>query len=126
MYIEENVNPKKKKTGDCVIRAVTKATGQDWHKVFFELCKLGDSMCEMPNSTNVVEQYLKQFGFVRVSYKVRRGDKRPTVKSFCRDHPKGVYVLRVANHEVCAINGNYYDIWDCGDCAVYSWLEKVK
>ena len=126
MWINENVNPKGKKVDDCAIRAVTKATGQDWHRTFFDLCKIGDSLCEMPNSLKTQEEYLRKFGFVKKSYKVRKGEKRPTVRSFCRDHPKGTFVLRVANHVVCMIDGNYYDTWDCGDCAVYCWFEKVR
>lgn len=124
MFIKENVNPKGKKTDDCVIRALTKATGQDWHKVYFDCCKIGDSLCDMPNSLETIEIYLNRFGFIRKSYKVRRGELRPTVRSFCLDHQKGIYVLRVAHHTVCVIDGKYYDTWDCGECAVYSWFEK--
>lgn len=43
-YIYKNVNPKNKKVDDCVIRAVTLATGQDYKKVFFDLCKAADAV----------------------------------------------------------------------------------
>jgi hypothetical protein len=127
MYIEENVNPKKRKVDDCAIRAVVKATGRDYRKVYFELCKIGDQVLNMPNSTEVLEKYLiENCGFIPGKIKVVKGSKRPTVRSFAMEHRTGTYILRVANHITVVVNGNYYDIWDCGDCAVYKYWSKLS
>ena len=32
-YIEYNMNPKNKKTGDCVVRSISFATNKKWEKV---------------------------------------------------------------------------------------------
>ena len=36
-YINYNPNPKRKLVGDCVIRAISKATGNDWEDVYLDL-----------------------------------------------------------------------------------------
>jgi len=37
-FVFYNPNPLKKHVGDCVIRAISKATGQTWEKTYTELC----------------------------------------------------------------------------------------
>ena len=38
-FIYFNPNPSKKLVGDCVIRAISKLTGQDWRDVHTDLCR---------------------------------------------------------------------------------------
>lgn len=120
-----NPNPKKNKAGDCVIRAICKATNRDWDSVFTDLIKLAFEMKYMPNDSEVWHEYLKRNGFVRHSLKVKKGQKRIRVNEFAERHKKGTYILKVANHIVACVDGYYYDTWDCGDCAVYSYF-KLK
>ena len=49
---------------------------------------------------------------------------RYTVREFCRDHPKGIYVLGLGTHVVTAIDGDYYDIWDSGDETVQYYFRR--
>lgn len=126
MYIYRNLNPKGKKVGDCVIRAVALATGIEYRKVFFELCKLADQLCDMPNSTDVFGKYLVDHGFTKAVYKVPKGSKRDTVESLVAKHKKDILVIRVAGHTTCGYHGNIVDIWDCSDCAVYTyWIKEM-
>ena len=37
MFIQYNPNPEGKSTGDCVIRALTKALNKSWEQVYVEL-----------------------------------------------------------------------------------------
>ena len=121
-----NPNPKKnEKIGDCVVRAMCKATGKDWDTVYKELCELGFELKAMPNDNITWQEYLKRNGFERKKISIKKGQKRPTVDQFARENRKGIYVLRVTHHLVTSHEGYYYDTWDCGRKAVYSYWEKT-
>lgn len=48
-----------------------------------------------------------------------------TVADFCKDHPRGLYVLAVNNHVVCVQNGDWFDTWDSGDeIPAYYWSKE--
>lgn len=118
-------NPKKNdKVGDCVVRAMCKATDKDWDTVFKRLCNIAYKMKAMPNSDDVWQAYLIEHGFVYNKLSVKRGSKRPTVDSFTRDNKAGTFVLRVANHVVTAQDGYSYDTWDSSDCSMYGYWSK--
>lgn len=119
-----NPNPLKKETGDCVVRAICKATGKDWDTVYMEIGKLGFEMKEPPNYRSVWKKYLENNNFIYHSIPVKKGSKRPTVASFAETHTKGTFVLRVAKHIVTCEDGYYYDLADFADSAVYSYYEK--
>jgi hypothetical protein len=61
-----------------------------------------------------------------VGAKAAKGTRRGTVDSFAQAHPKGRYLLRVANHFVTVVDGFYYDIWDCGCKSVYGYYKKER
>lgn len=116
--------PSKHKDGDCVVRAVCKATDMEWFDVYDELCRIGRKLQRMPNSDKTYKKMLVDRGFEYCGLKMEKGSKRLTVKEFARKHKKGTYVLRVAGHVVTVVNGKYYDIFDSGDYCVYSYFWK--
>lgn len=123
MYIYYNPNPNNKLVGDCVIRAMTKATGKRWDEVYDEICSIGKTVKDMPSSNSVWGTYLKYEGFKRHIIPNSCPDCY-SVKDFCRDNPQGIFVLGLDGHVVCVLNGNYYDTFDCGDeCPQYYWSE---
>ena len=63
MYAYFNDNPLSKKTGDCVIRALSLVTGYTWEQVYIDLSLKGLLMGEWGNSNPVWEQYLRQKGY---------------------------------------------------------------
>ena len=119
-----NPNPKKLEAGDCVVRALCKATDKEWDVVYKELFEIGFELKVMPNDDKAWKHYLKELGFIEHKISNKKGSKRPTVESFSRNNKKGVYVLRVANHVVTCSEGYYYDLWDCGDSSLYGYWEK--
>lgn len=38
MYIYYNPNPSGKQVGDCVIRGISKVTGQNWDETYLDIC----------------------------------------------------------------------------------------
>lgn len=62
-YVFFNNNPKKQRVGDCVIRAIGKAVGQDWTDAYIGLCSEGLVFKDLPSSNYVWGMYLKKYGF---------------------------------------------------------------
>lgn len=121
-----NPNPKKVETSDCVVRALCKATGKDWDTVFEELIEIGREHKVMPHSDEAWKMYVEQYGFIKHSIKVVKGQRRLRVDGFARTlGKKGTFLLNVANHLVTSVDGYYYDTWDCGDKMVYNYFEYI-
>ena len=106
---------------DCTTRAFCAALNKSWMDIFKAQIDISLEICDMPNSTRVLDCMFKKYGFVKCSYK--RGQKRETIKLFCKNHPVGTYILRLAGHIVCVKDGRYYDAWDSGDMTAYSYYE---
>ena len=114
MWIEYNPNPIAKRVGDCAIRAVSKATGQEWERTYIDLVLEGYSMCDMPSSNAVWGEYLRNNGFER-GIVPNECPNCFTLNDFCQAYPQGTYVVALPNHAVAVIDGNYYDEWDSGN-----------
>lgn len=114
-----NPNPCGKSTSDCAIRAVAKATGQDWGAAYIKLCAIGYDQCDLPNADYVWGAYLRDLGFRRRSLP---DSDCYSVRDFAADHPCGTYVLATGTHAVTVVDGDYYDAWDSGDAIpIYYW-----
>ena len=107
-----NPNPSNgQRVGDCTVRALCKAIGQDWETTYVGLSLFGFSLSDMPSANRVWGAYLK-----------KNGQYVYTVDDFCRDHPTGIYVLGIDGHVVCVKDGYYYDTWDSGEeVPIYYW-----
>ena len=132
MFIFHNENPDKKRTIDCVIRAVSFVTDQDWDSTLVGIMIECIKNHDMPEVNYVWAGYLQKFGFEKhmipnacpLCY---------TVKDFCRDHPEGTYLLVIigygseGGHVVAVKDGDYYDIWDSGnEVPTYYWTRERR
>ena len=118
MFKRYNPNPCGKKVGDCVIRAISKATGQDWHTTYINLAIYGLQNCDMPSSNVVWEKYLTDKGYSR------KWANFETIEHFCEEHPKGKYILATGSHVVAVENGDYYNVWRSGQERIRYYFEK--
>ena len=126
MYSELNINPQKKQTGDCVIRAIGTATDTEWDYVFLDLMVKAFQMKEMPSQNNVWGAYLRDKGFTRHIIEDTCLDGY-TVNDFTLDHPKGRYILGTGSHVIAVIDGNHYDVWDSGEeIPLYYFTKEVN
>ena len=123
-FIKRNPNPDNSYVGDCVIRALSIATGDSWHDIYLDLCVQGLLFSDMPSSNRVWGEYLKNRGYHRYIIP----DSCPhcyTIRDFTMDHPIGTYILGTGTHVVTVIDGNYLDSWDSGDeTPVYYWHKE--
>ena len=120
-----NPNPRNHiKASDCTIRAVCAVTGLSWYEVFDKMVALARENCAIPNCNSIRTDRMKLFNLKKITLpKVKRGGKRPTVETWCEQHPEGKYILGVTRHEVAVVNGKFYDTWCSGGYSVYSAWE---
>ena len=111
-------------TGDCVIRALCKATGWSWKKayVFAFLSTIKEQ--HMPNTKEGERVLYEKLGYKWHAHNNRK--QRPSVIEFAKAHPTGTYVLQLSRHHVCVSDGSYHDIWDCGTRKIYGYYEKPE
>jgi hypothetical protein len=122
-----NLNPKLRRSADCVIRALAYADGKDWNIVYKELCEIGFKYKIMPDEKSCFERYLKKHGFVKHKMPKHYDGTRYTVEQFLddawdycgfEDETHAVkMVISVAQHLTSAdVDCDYstlFDTWDC-------------
>ena len=103
-----NENPNGEHIGDCVVRAITLASGLPYEEVKYKLWLNGELHdCDCISKfcySNFIENVL--------GYKQIPCDDL-TVGEFADEHPFGVYLIRINGHLTCIKNGQCYDIWNC-------------
>lgn len=113
----KNVNPKGKKTGDCVVRAIALALRRDYYEVYDELYRLSVKLGFIVNDKRVEEKFLLNCGFTKHKQPKKPNGRKYTigeVDKLCRDD---VIVISCAHHLTVVLNGTLYDTWDCrGKC----------
>ena len=79
----------------------------------------------MPSSNMVWPNILLKSGYVERSLFKHCKDCY-TVEDFCREHPKGTFVLCSGSHVLYVQDGNYYDSWQSGRVTPIYYFEKVS
>ena len=120
-----NLNPMGKSVGDCTVRAIAIATGSAWFDTYLDLCLTGMVMADMPSANAITTAYLKKNGFRRRTIPDECPDYY-TISDFCKDHPKGTYIIGTGSHLTTVIDGDLWDSWDSSnECPVY-YFEKME
>lgn len=123
MFKYYNPHPSERRTGDCVIRALTKAIGKSWQDVYVDLCIEGYMSCDLPSANFIWGKYLIRNGFKR--------DIIPTdcpecytIEDFSHEHPNGIYVVGTGTHAVAVLDGDIYDAWNSsGEQPIYFYYK---
>lgn len=123
MYQFYQPNPQEKRTDDCVIRALTKALGVDW-----DTASIYAIVQQIRDSDIYVKNYVWGNLLLRNNFtKHHLPDSCPdcyTVKDFCNDHKKGLYVLGTGDHVLTVVDGDYYDSFDSGNMIPIVYYRK--
>ena len=123
-YVLYNPNPTGKNVGDCTVRALSKALGQNWDETYTGLALQGFIIGDMPSANAVWGSYLRRNGFTRSIIPDNCPDCY-TVKDFADEHPNGTYILALSGHVVCLQNGVLFDSWDSGgETPLYYWHKE--
>ena len=125
MWKQHNENPVNNRVGDCVIRAISTALGQTWDCTFVGLCIESIMMYDLPSSNAVWGSYLARKGYHRKA--IPNKCQCYTVEDFCRDNPKGTYILGTGTHALTVIDGNHYDSWNSkSECPIYYFTKDEE
>jgi hypothetical protein len=123
MWKKHNENPANARVGDCVVRAISTALGQDWVKTYAELCIEGLLFYDLMSSNSVWASYLAKKGYKRVA--IPNNCNCYTVEDFCKENPHGTYILGTGTHALTVIDGNHFDSWDSSqECPIYYFKKE--
>lgn len=126
MWQQYNPNPVGNRVGDCTVRAVSAALDMSWSEAYLGMCVEGLVLGDMPSANRTWGSFLERNGFKRKLIEADC-DKCYTVRDFCRDHPKGTFVLCISGHAVAAKDGCYWDSWDSADeIPLFYWSKEEK
>lgn len=127
-YKYYNPNPKNKRVGDCVIRAIAKALDIDWSEAYILAITEGYSQKDMPSSNYVWGLVLKKHGFEKFLI-AENNDCVDciTAEAFCLLHSHGTYVLGFGSHVATVKDGYIYDSWDStNEIPLYYWKKVIE
>ena len=119
-----NPNPAGRAVGDCAVRALAKALGEDWETAYAELARNAFQMADMPSSNGVITATLRQHGYTRKAIPNTCPDCY-TFEQFAEEHPDGTFILGTGNHVATIQDGQIWDAWDSSnEIPIYYWEEK--
>lgn len=125
MYQYYNPNPSARSVGDCSIRAISKALGIDWEKAYAKVVVNGFRMNDMPSSDSVWGSVLRMNGFYRDIVPNTCPDCY-TMEDFCRDNPRGTFVLGTGTHVATIKDGVLFDSWNSlREVPIYVWYNEI-
>ena len=122
-YIYMNMNPIKRNTNDCVVRALSLVMGKSWEDIYLELAYEGLSLYDMMEANSTWGNYLKKNGFIQ-SLLPNTCPLCYTLRDFCKDNPYGSYIVATGSHVIAVIDGDYYDTTDSGNEIVTYFFYK--
>ena len=142
-FLYNNVNPKNKINGDCVIRAIANAMNKTWDEVNEDLFKYSVKYKTVLNDRHTFEKYLKDNNWVKCKQPRKENNKRYTGKEYVdklndqKEIIKSIYndninqIISIGGHHLSCIifRNNQFrieDIWDCSEwCVGNYWYYKV-
>lgn len=120
-----NANPKNKRTGDCVIRAIATVTKQSWDRVLRDLTELAIHYGQMVDDKVLYQKYLQKLGFVKYNQPKKFDGTKYTGSEWLRKYPNMTCIAHIGGHHLVAIiEGKIWDIWNStGGCIGNYWIK---
>lgn len=128
-YHFHDANPKEKKTGDCVLRALSVVFDKPWDDVLDELVAYAHKYKQMPDDNILYTKYVKDNGYVQVKQPKHSDGRKLSGSELCSalggifaEHP---VLIKIGTHHLSAIasvkdeRGLYHykvvDTWNCSE-----------
>ena len=101
-----NANPKDRRTGDCVLRAISLSTGKSWDEVLDDLVEIAHKYKIMVNDPSCYDRYLQSLGFTKMKQPRKADNTKYTGSEFCEYLKR----FRIGEYDVVAHIGGYHII----------------
>ena len=129
-YEYENLNPKGKLVGDCVVRAIAKVCNQSWEVTIREMTELGIKHGMVLNDKKLYPLYLKSKGFAQMKEPRKIDNTKMSIKEWLDSngylwHNCKIVVNVGSHHLSCIIDEKIHDTWDCSNCTMHKWWVKL-
>lgn len=132
-FIKKNINPRSRKCGDCVIRAIAFATGESWEMTLENLCAIGLKIKTPPNDKSAYEKYLSQRGFIKCKQPRKADGSKFLIsqidelinKTYFDGKPIEAVVISCANHLTVVTDNTCFDTWDCRGKTICNYYVKT-
>lgn len=125
-----NVNPKKRRTGDCSTRALVTTLDISYEEAIKLQAEVAIKTCYGITDKEVMEGVLKKFGYVKMKQPRKPNGKKYMVHELdellTEDEMEDGVLVTVANHHTCIKYGVVVDTWDCRRKTVGNYYVKVK
>lgn len=121
-----NANPKNKKTSDCVIRAITLATGKDYYEVLDEIILVSKKSGFMITDKKCIEKYLEQLGYTKYKQPRKLNNTKYLVGEIMEVTNSKNVIVSCAGHLTVVVNGVLNDIWDCRYKCISNYYVKSE
>lgn len=124
-YVNKNINPKNKKTCDCVIRAIALASDKSYEEVYRELVEISLRTGYFITEKRTYDKYLEKIGFVKMK-QPRKGDGTKYIVKEIDEliSSSQTVIVSVAHHLTCVKEHICYDLWDCRHKSVGNYYIK--
>lgn len=126
-FIRFNANPKGRKTGDCVVRAICTALNESWEDTYRGMLDVALETGYAISCKDNFAEYLRRKGYDKQKMPKKPSGKKYTIREFCDELAKSkyTYIINIANHVTVVRNKNVYDLWDCSGKSVLNyWIIK--
>lgn len=124
IWIRYNANPVGNRVRDCAQRAISAALNVDWDTASDMIYEMAKGMGTTTDDDNAWGAVLRRAGFYRAIIP-NTCPECYTMTDFCRDHPRGVFVVKMPEHVATVIDGKLYDTWDSSsEIPIYYWYRR--
>lgn len=115
-WLEKNVNPKNKKTCDCVVRALSVALDKPYEEMYRELFEYSLKVGWFISDIRTYEHYLKHVhGIQKVPQPRKSGGGWFTIAEYFRGEIASgkTYIVSTRGHLTVIKDGTLVDSWNC-------------
>lgn len=113
-WIEYNNNPKQRNVDDCVIRAITKCFNSTWCETYRILGEVACQTGYIYNDRRNYDSYIYKMGYVKCVVDGLELTVNQIANIQQQMGGSRSWLVRVNGHLTTAVDGMFYDTWDCG------------
>ena len=113
---------RKKKLGDCAVRAIAIALEQDYKQTLVDLCEVSISVGGVPNIPQVYDVYLEQKGWIKNKPPRDSNGRKIRLKDWGHNRA----IVLTTRHLTCVIDNCVNDIWDTRAWCCNSYYTKKE